>query len=104
VSESRAEPPGAEPPPSSAEQLVEELRKAKVSDLLVHTSSMLASIAYGKLAPDVCDLEQARLAIDALRALGPLLDEQPRRDIEQVVANLQLAYASAAVGAPPADA
>jgi hypothetical protein len=97
VSESPAEPQ------PSAEQLVEELRKAKVADLLIHTSSMLASIAYGKLAPDVRDLDQARLAIDALRALGPLLEEQPRRDIEQVVANLQLAYASAAGAQPPAD-
>jgi hypothetical protein len=96
VSESPAEPPGAELPGPTAEQLVEELRKAKVSDLLVHTSSMLASLAYGKLAPDVRDLEQARLAIDALKALGPLLDEQLRRDIEQLVANLQLAYAAAA--------
>ncbi len=82
------------------EQLMDELRKAKVSDLLVHTCSMLASLAFGKLAADVRDLDQARLAIDALRALGPLLDEQPRRDIEQVVANLQLAYVDAA--APPA--
>jgi hypothetical protein len=104
VSESPADvSPGAEHPQPSAEQLVEELRKAKVADLLVHTSSMLASIAYGKLAPDVRDLDQARLAIDALRALGSLLEEQPRRDIEQVVANLQLAYASAAGAQSPAD-
>ncbi|MDX6473769.1 MAG: hypothetical protein QOK22_2585 [Gaiellaceae bacterium] len=100
MSESPAEPPEAELPEPTAEQLVEELRKAKVSDLLVHTSSMLASLAYGKLAPDVRDLEQARLAIDALKALGPLLDEQLRRDIEQLVANLQLAYASAAADQP----
>jgi hypothetical protein len=95
VSESPAEPPPPQAGPS-AEQLVEELHKVKVSDLLVHTSSMLASLAFGKLAPDVPDLEQARLAIDALRALGPLLDEGPRRDVQQVVANLQLAYAAAA--------
>jgi ABC-type Fe3+ transport system substrate-binding protein len=83
------------------EQLVDELRKAKVSDFLVHTSSMLASLAFGKLAADIRDLEQARLAIDALKALGPLLDEGSRRDVQQVVANLQLAYAEAA--APPAE-
>jgi hypothetical protein len=83
------------------QQLMDELRKAKVSDLLVHTCSMLASLAFGKLAPDVRDLDQARLAIDALKALGPLLDEGPRRDIQQVVANLQLAYADAAT--PPAE-
>jgi len=89
VSESPAEP--------SAEQLVEELRKAKVSDLIVHTCSLLASLAYGKLAPDVRDLEQARLAIDALRALTAVLpEEEQRRDLQQVVSNLQLAYADAA--------
>jgi ABC-type Fe3+ transport system substrate-binding protein len=85
----------------TAEQLVDELRKAKVSDFLVHTSSMLASLAFGKLAADIRDLEQARLAIDALKALGPLLDEGSRRDVQQVVANLQLAYAEAA--APQAE-
>ena len=103
MNESPAEPSpppqAGRPPPQAgptAEQLVEELRKAKVSDLLVHTSSMLASLAFGKLAPDVRDLEQARLAIDALKALGPLLDEGPKRDVQQVVANLQLAYVEAA--------
>ncbi|HUY71133.1 MAG TPA: hypothetical protein VMU58_01130 [Gaiellaceae bacterium] len=88
MSESPAEP--------TAEQLVEELQKAKVSDLLAHTSSLLASLAYGKLAPGLRDLDQARLAIDALDALAPLLEEGPRRDIQQVVANLKLAYAEAA--------
>jgi len=86
-------------PDEEAAQLVEELRRAKVSDLLVQTSSLLASLAFGKLAPDVRDLEQARLAIDALKAIAPLLDEGPRRDIQQVVANLQLAYAGAAAPA-----
>jgi hypothetical protein len=75
---------------------VDELRKAKVSDLLVHTCSLLASLAFGKLSPELLDLDQARLAIDALDALGPLLEEGPRRDIQQVVANLKLAYAETA--------
>ena len=88
----------AEPTP---EQLAEELRKAKVSDLLAQTCSLVASLAFGKLAPDVRDLDQARVAIEALKALAPLLEEGPRRDIQQVVASLQLAYAEAA--APPAD-
>jgi len=90
VSESKAEQT------PTAEELIEELRKAKVSDLLVHTSSLLASLAFGKLAPDVRDLEQARVAIDALAALEPLLEEDRRRDIQQVLANLRLAYAEAA--------
>jgi hypothetical protein len=88
VSESQAEP--------TAEQLVDELRKAKVADLIVHTCSLLGSLAFGKLATDVHELEQARLAIDALTALAPLLDDAPRRDVQQLVANLQLAYVEAA--------
>ena len=97
MSESRAEPrPGAEAASTTAAQLVEELRKVKVGDLLVHTSSMLASLAYGKLAPETRDLADAQLAIDALRALLPLLPEAGRGSIQQVVSNLQLAYADAA--------
>ena len=92
MSESQADPTGIPSP----EELVAELRKAKVSDLLVHTCSLLASLAFGKLAPDLRELDQARLAIDALKALGPLLEEGLRRDVQQVVANLQLAYAEAA--------
>jgi hypothetical protein len=88
VSESQAEP--------SAEQLVEELRKIKVGDMLVHTTSMFASLAYGKLAPETLDLDDARRAIDVLRALVPLLPDEQRGDVQQVVANLQLAYADAA--------
>ncbi len=85
-----------------AEELLAELRKARVSDLLVPTCSLLASLGYGKLAPEARDLEQARLAIEALKALAPLLDEQPRRDVQQAVASLQLAYADA-LSAPSAE-
>ena len=102
MSESPADRPGGGLP--SPDELVAELRKAKVSDLLVHTCSLLASLGYGKLAPEARDLEQARLAIEALKALAPLLGEPERRDIQQVVANLQLAFAAAAVPPePPAD-
>jgi hypothetical protein len=93
VSESQAEPPPLSR--ATAEQLVEELRKAKVSDMLVHTCSMLASLGFGKLAPEALDLEEARLAIDALKAWEPLIGEGSKRDIQAVIANLQLAYASA---------
>jgi ABC-type Fe3+ transport system substrate-binding protein len=79
----------------TAEQLVEELRKAKVSDLLVHTTSMIASLGFAKLDVETRDLEQARLAIEALKALSPLLPGDSGRDVDGVVAALQLAYADA---------
>ena len=93
MSESEAEPTGAG---FSDAQLVEELRKAKVAELLLHTCSLLASLAFGKLAPDLRDLDEARLAIDALKALVPLVPEERRPDLQQVLTNLQLAYADAA--------
>ncbi len=84
----------------TADELVEELRRAKVSDLLVHTLSMVASMGFAKLAPEGRDLEQAKIAIEALRALLPVLEgnveEAVLRDFGQVLANLQLAYADAA--------
>jgi hypothetical protein len=82
----------------SVDELIEQIRAVKVGEFLVATASTLASLAYGKL--DAGELDDARVGIDALRALLPVLqgqipDEQ-RRDLEQAVANLQLAYASAA--------
>jgi hypothetical protein len=82
------------------QQLEEELKKLKVSDLLVQTLYTVSSLAYRKLSAEDRDLEQARLAIEALRALVPILEgsvaDEAIRDFRQVTANLQLAYADAA--------
>ena len=51
---------------------------------------------HRKLAPETRDLDDARLAVEALRALLPVLPEDARAPIQQVLSNLQLAYASAA--------
>jgi predicted nucleic acid-binding protein len=93
----------AEGPTPSDEQLVaqleEELKKLKVSDLLVQTLYTVSSLGYRRLSADDRDLEQARLAIESLRALLPVLEgsvsEELVRDFKQVTANLQLAYADA---------
>ncbi len=81
------------------EQLAAALEQLKVSDLLVHSLSTISSLAYHRLAEEHRDLEQARLAIEALRALVPVLrgsvPDELVRDFEQVTANLQLAYADA---------
>jgi hypothetical protein len=83
-----------------AAQLEEELRKLKVSDILVQTVFTLSSLGFQKLGQEGRDLEQARLAIEALKALVPVLEgvvpAEVIRDFNQMVANLQLAYAKAA--------
>ena len=88
-----------EPQQLSPEQLLEEFRRFKVSDLLVSTFLTLSQLAYAKLDASVRDTEQARLAIDSMRALAPVLESsvpaETKRDFDQVLANLQLAYASA---------
>jgi hypothetical protein len=84
----------SESPPDA--QLVEELKQAKVSDLLVQTCSLVASLGFAKLSEEARDLEQCRLAIEALKALQPLLPEERARDVRQVVSSLQLAFADAA--------
>jgi hypothetical protein len=86
------------------EELQAELAKLKVSDLLLQTLYSVSSLGYHRLSPESRDLDQARLAIEALRALVPVLEgsvaEDALRDFNQVLANLQLAYASAAAEDP----
>jgi hypothetical protein len=84
------------------QQIEDELKKLKVGDLLVQTLYTVSSLAYRRLSEEDRDLDQARLAIEALRALVPVLEgaveDGVLRDFKQVTSNLQLAYAEAAKG------
>ena len=90
---------GLPPDDELLNQLEEELKALKVSDLLVQTLYTVSSLGYRRLSEQDRDLDQARLAIEALRALVPVLEgsasEELLRDFKQVTANLQLAYADA---------
>ncbi|HEY6151087.1 MAG TPA: hypothetical protein VIW19_11260 [Gaiellaceae bacterium] len=81
------------------EELQAELEKLKVSDLLLQTLYTVSSLGYHRLSGETKDLEQAKLAIESLKALMPVLEgsvpEEALRDFQQVVANMQLAYADA---------
>jgi predicted nucleic acid-binding protein len=83
-------------------QIEAELAHLQVTDVLLHTVSAVASLAYRRLPEENRDLEQVRLAIEALKALVPLLEdavpEDVLRDFRQVTANLQLSYADAVAG------
>ena len=82
------------------EELQAELAKLKVSDLLLQTLYTVSSLGYHRLGGEAKDLGQARLAIEALKALLPVLEgeiaEEAVDDFKQVLANMQLAYADAA--------
>jgi hypothetical protein len=88
-------------------QVEQQLRDLKVADVLLQTLYTVSSLGWHKLSSTDRDLEQAKLSIEALRALLPVLAEtmpaEVKRDLEQMVANMQLAYASAVSEAPPPE-
>ena len=93
----------------SEDELREALDRIGVEDVLLNALSAAASIGFRRLAAETRDLDQVKLAIEALRALDPVLrdggvDEAIVRDLEQARANLQLAYASALADAGAAGA
>jgi hypothetical protein len=99
VAESEKPPEELTPEELTPEELLEHIRRMKVSDLLLSTMSTVAQLGYAKLEPAGRELEQAKLAIDSLDALVPVLEgavpEEVLRDFKQVAANLKLAYAKA---------
>ena len=93
-------PPHGQSEEELLKQVEDELKKLKVTDLLVQMLYTVSSLGYRKLSPEDRDLDQAKLAIETLRALLPVLEgsvaDDVMRDFRQVTANLQLAYADAA--------
>ena len=87
-----------------ARELAEELRRLKVEDILIQTLITVSSMGYRRLGltPDTHeerDLVQAKLAIDTMTALTPVLENvvpaELVKDFQQSVAGMQLAYAQA---------
>jgi len=88
-----------------ARELAEELSRLRIEDVLIQTLITISSVGYRRLGlteetKDDRDLQQAKLAIDTMTALTPILEsvvpEELVRDFNQSVASLQLAYAQAA--------
>jgi hypothetical protein len=96
-----------QPQEPTPEQLIDAVKQMKVADLLLSTAATLAQLGFAKLDDPTRDLEQARLAIEGMKALLSALEgsvpDEVVRDFNQVVANLQLAFASAAAPSSAAD-
>ena len=101
------EQPSGPDQPSEEElraQLEEELRRITVRDVLLQTIVSLVNLGGQRLglapgAEDMRDIGQARLAIEGVRALLPLVEEQDAeqvRPIRDALSQLQLAYAQLA--------
>jgi hypothetical protein len=89
----------------AARRLAEELRNLKVEDVLLNDLVQISSIGYRRLGlteetKEDRDLGQAKLAIDTMKALTPVLAQAVPSELvlefERSVAELQLAYVKAA--------
>ena len=93
--------------------LEEQMRRITVDDVLVQTVVTLINLGGRRLGlpgpegapPEGRDLAQAKKAIDAARALLPLLPAEPQGPVRDALSQLQIAFAREAqdVGEPPPE-
>jgi hypothetical protein len=87
--------------------LEEQMKQITVTDVLLQTVVTLVNLSGRRLTvEDEKDLEQARLGIDAVRALLPLCPQDQIAPVKDAVSQLQMLFAreSGQPGeAPPAD-
>ena len=77
----------------SEEELLEALRQLRVEDVLLQTVVTLVNLAGRKLMEEEeRDPEQAKVAIDAVRALLPLCPEEQVGPIKDALSQLQMAF------------
>ena len=86
-------------------QLEDEIRKVRVEDLLLQSVASILNLSARRIAKeDERDLEQAKVGIDAARAVVGLLPDEPRKQVEQAISELQLLYARESSGEGAKDA
>ena len=97
--------PGAERSPDSrarrsfAQQIEEQLRKVRVQDLLLESVVSVINLSARRIAKeDERDLEQARVGIEAVRAVVDLLDDEPAKQVRSALSEVQVLYAKHAGG------
>jgi hypothetical protein len=80
-------------------RLEDELRKLRIEDVVLQSVVSLINLTSRRIAkPDEQDLEQARVGIEAVRALAGVLDEETGAQVRQALSELQVAYAREAGG------
>jgi hypothetical protein len=88
------------------DEIREALKKIRVEDVLLQTAATLIDLAARRmgLAEDdgPTQLDQAKLAIEGIRALQPLMTDEQQAAIREPLTQLQMAYAREAQG-PPAE-
>lgn len=97
------EPQAQGPTPEQEEELrarvEEQLRRVRVQDLLLESVAGILNLAARRIAKeDERDLDQARIGIEAVRAVVDLLEPEPAKAVRDALSELQVLYARAASG------
>jgi hypothetical protein len=88
------------------QQIEEQLRKVRVQDLLLESVVSVINLSARRIAKDdERDLEQARVGIEAVRAIVDLLDDDAAQQVRSALSEIQVLYARHAGGgaAEPED-
>jgi hypothetical protein len=75
-------------------QLEEEIRKVRVEDVVLQSVVSILNLAARRIAKDdERDLDQAKIGIDAARALVDLVKPEAQPQLRQAISELQVLYA-----------
>jgi hypothetical protein len=76
------------------ERVEEQLRRVRVQDLMVESVAGILNLSARRVAKeDERDLEQARIGIEAVRALVGLLEPEPAKAVRDALSEVQVLYA-----------
>ena len=96
--------PGGEGQPTEEEvraQLEDEIRKVRVEDVILQSVVSILNLSARRIAKDdERDLEQAKVGIDAGRALVDLVNPEAQAQLRQAISELQVLYAKHAGEGP----
>jgi hypothetical protein len=75
-------------------QLEEEIRKVRVEDVVLQSAVSILNLSARRIAKDdERDLDQAKVGIDAARALVDLVQPEAQPQLRQAISELQMLYA-----------
>ena len=103
------EPPGEPTEDELRAALEEQMSRLRVEDVVLQTVATLVNLAARRLGLTAepgqeeaeRELDQARMAIDGVRALMPLTPEDQAEPIRQALSQLQMAFAQLAPASEP---
>lgn len=99
------EGPGPELSEAEREMLEQQMREVRVEDLLTQTVASVLNLSARRIVKeDEVDLEQARIGIEAVRAIVPLLPDEVGEAVREPLSQVQMLYVQKRdEGASPED-